>query len=115
MENKVVVPRRAAEGQPFWAERIAAWKASGKSQAAFCGEQGLSRWTMRRWIVRLGRKGAPAQLRPKLLSVPLHVEHRQASASAAEVEILLPNGARARIWGSGASRLIEVLAGALAC
>ena len=56
MENKVVVPRRAAEGQPFWAERIAAWKASGKSQAAFCGEQGLSRWTMRRWVVRLGPK-----------------------------------------------------------
>jgi hypothetical protein len=113
MVNKVVVPRRAAEGQSFWAERIAAWKASGKSQAAFCGEQGLSRWTMRRWIVRLGRKGAPAPARPKLLSVPLHGEHRQ--ASAAEVEILLPNGARARISGSGASRLIEVLAGALAC
>jgi hypothetical protein len=111
MEKKVVVPRRAAEGQSFWGEQIAAWKASGKSQAAFCTEQGLSHWTMRRWIVRLGRKGA--RPRPKLLSVPLHGQ--QASAGAVEIEILLPNGARARISGSAASRLIEALAGALAC
>jgi len=41
-----------------WAELLAAWRASGKTQAVWCQQQGLSKESLRRWIKRLRAQGA---------------------------------------------------------
>lgn len=43
-----------------WETRIARWRASGVSMAAYCRQHGLSYWTCVRWRQRLERAVTPA-------------------------------------------------------
>lgn len=38
---------------PYWSMHIEAWRQSGLSQAAYCGEHGLSKHTFRKWLKHL--------------------------------------------------------------
>jgi len=48
----------------MWAERVRAWRSSGKTASAFANEHGLTLSTLRYWTARLTRKpAAPAMVR----------------------------------------------------
>ena len=48
----------------MWAERVRAWRSSGKPASAFANEQGLTLSALRYWAARLARKpAAPAMVR----------------------------------------------------
>ena len=49
-----------------WAERVAAWRASGETAPAFCAGKGFEPSTLRFWASRLGslqRREAPREVR----------------------------------------------------
>lgn len=68
-----------------WEGRVARWRASGLSMAAYCRQHGLSYWMFVRWRRRLERTvtpAAPLTLIPVLASTP----------SAGAITIRLPDG-----------------------
>jgi hypothetical protein len=64
----------------FWARHVAAWRASGLSQKAYCAREGLRPSTLGWWRWKLGegeRPERPRALAPRLVPVRL-----QAAGSA---------------------------------
>lgn len=54
----------SASTEAVWAERVRAWRSSGKTVAAFASEEGLTPSALRYWASRLSRKpAAPAMVR----------------------------------------------------
>ncbi len=47
-------------GEVEWQQRVLDWKSSGKTQAAWCVEHGISTKTFRRWKSRIFRKSDPS-------------------------------------------------------
>ncbi len=58
-----------------WAERVRAWRASGKTAVAFAVEHGIAEATLRWWASELGSTAAAEPRRrgrpPKVASAPL--------------------------------------------
>jgi hypothetical protein len=48
--------RSRAESSAFWGQQVAAWKQSGQTIRAFCGEQNLTESQFHLWKRRLGTK-----------------------------------------------------------
>lgn len=53
MVSSVEKRRQVRRTERQWRELVAAWKASGKSKQAWCGEHGVSYESLRRWKKRL--------------------------------------------------------------
>ena len=68
-----------------WEKRIARWRASGLSMAAYCREHGFSYWSYVRWRRRLERAATPAG---PLTLIPVVA----APANGAAITIRLPGG-----------------------
>src|ERR1019366_9951031 len=88
---------RWAARREQWRERLAAWAASGQTQAAFCRAQGLNQNALSSWKRRLNW-AAPAQVEKtaavqagerttKDLFVPVTVRPSMTGASAPVLEI----------------------------
>ena len=77
-------------------ELVAAFRSSGRSQAAFCRERGVNAQTFNGWL-RQARVPTPAFAQVELTPA---VE-RPPEQSPAAVEVLLPNGARIGIRHQG--------------
>lgn len=76
-------------------ELVAAFRSSGKSQAAFCRERDLNATTFNGWL----RRAAGQQ--PTFAQVELTPPIERAESVPAAVEVLLPNGARVGIRHQG--------------
>ncbi len=84
-----------------WSERVAEWRASGLSAAAFCREQGLAYGTFQYWLRRLGT--------PSAAVLPIRVCPKAVNASAVALALELPGGARLQVTGLGVTELASLL------
>jgi len=93
------MPRRSSrDRERQWSRTIAAWKQSGQTQAAYCGERGISIHTFRWWKRRL-RNAAPSdehQHDDALVTtlVPVTVK---GDAPSEPIEIVVSNDRRIRV------------------
>ena len=93
--------KTAAASESEWQSRIAAWRASGQTAAAFAAEHGYTVGTLRWWSSRLRRRAAARFVR----LVPI------ASAVASTEIVLDVGGARVRVArGFDATLLAQVVA-----
>ncbi len=95
---------RRADSRRLWAERIAAWKASGLKQQAFCEREGLRYQSFLWWRRRLRREAQDTGLMPVVARRPPMVVAKRAtparpvmpfggpSVISDGVEIRLPSG-----------------------
>jgi len=75
------------DSQAKWRQHVAAWRASGKSQAAYCREHGLGYYRFHYWKRKFGK----AQDNPRLRLVPvsgLNTESPTVPADSEEVECI---------------------------
>ena len=88
----------------IWKKRVAEWRASGKTAAAFSAGRGWSPQTLRWWSSRLGRKAqAPIVRVAQVVRAPADV----AAARGAGVVIVEALDARLRITiAAGADRAL---------
>ena len=56
MEHGKMATRAARVGEVEWQQRVRDWRSSGKTQAAWCLEHGISTKTFTRWKSRIRRK-----------------------------------------------------------
>jgi transposase-like protein len=84
-----------------WAERLAAWRSSGQSQAGWCREHGVSLASLGYWRRRLADEAAPAS--PAMLPIQLAAMHE------ARVEVCLPDGIVLRVAASDPVWLARLL------
>jgi hypothetical protein len=68
-----------------WERRVARWRASGLSMAAYCRQHGLSYWMFVRWRQRIERTVTPAS---PLTLIPVVVPTPRGGA----ITIRLPDG-----------------------
>ena len=68
-----------------WERRVARWRASGLSMAAYCRQHGLSYWMFVRWRQRIERMVTPAS---PLTLIPVVVPTPRGGA----ITIRLPDG-----------------------
>ncbi len=52
-------PNGQKRDEKFWADHLIQWKASGKSRRRYCVDEGLSYWTFRERLKRLGITPGP--------------------------------------------------------
>ena len=109
MSEPVGRPRRSREAtRQLWVERFARFSAAEQSVAAFCAAEGVSVNSFFYWKRQLAAPAAASDAGPLFLPVRI--------ASAAPVEIVLPNGAVIRIAPgcdlAFVRSLIDALAGA---
>jgi hypothetical protein len=93
---------RWAARRDEWRQNLAAWAASGQTQAAYCRAQGLDQNALSSWKRRLNwaaavqtEETAAVQAGERLtadLFVPVTVRPRVTGASAPVLEIVLRNG-----------------------
>lgn len=86
----------------FWAERIAAQRASGLKIQDWCAEQGMSHWKFQYWRRVLGREGRIETLMPKNPSSSPAPNFQRvvidpAPSHVPPIEIILPEGAVVRV------------------
>lgn len=73
---------------------VAQWRRSGKSQAAFCREEGVKPHVLTYWKSKLeGRESAPTNAFVEVMMPREHDEERSV------VEVTLPTGAVLRCYG----------------
>jgi len=82
---------RGAERQAALRDVVARWRASGKSQTAFCREAGIATVTLTRWLRRLEGEKA-VERGPVLVEVG-----RRAGPVRDAYEVTLPGGTRVRV------------------
>jgi hypothetical protein len=127
--------------EAFWREKIAAWRASGKSKRAFCIERDLSQSSFNAWcreITMRDREKTPSASAQALLSpsaasknvfVPLHligddcpgvaqaslqaVTPSPAVQSSSLIEVIVPGGAVIRLEHNGTADFVAQLYSAL--
>lgn len=108
----------------FWEEHERRRAASGLSISQYCEQHGLARSTLRRWSAQLqGRGNARMQKQPLeakasaspagFLSVPIVPPHSDTGGDAHDVrpriEVLTRSGARVRLFGETAERVMQVV------
>jgi hypothetical protein len=84
-----------------WAQRLAAWRSSGQSQAAWCREYGVSLASFGYWRGKLADEVAAAS--PAIL--PIHL----AAMHGPRVEVCLPDGIVLRVAASDPVWLARLL------
>mgnify|MGYP001413721999 CR=1 FL=1 len=88
-----------------WRQRVAQWRASGLSMAAFCREQRLAYWQMVQWRRRLGGRTGKQTLVPVVMA---------AQERAMVVEFALPCGVALKVATTGPGE-VAALVRALSC
>jgi hypothetical protein len=93
-------------------EVVSRWRASGRSQAAFCSEIGIATVTLGRWLRRLEAARAPRDPGEPVL---VEIGKAQRDGEGA-FEVVLPAGTRVRVpvdfRAGDLSRLLGVLSSA---
>ena len=89
----------------LWGERVAKWRASGLSMAAFCREQGLPYWQLVQWRRRLDGSAGGRALVPVVVA---------AEGRAMTAEVILPGGVVLRVDTRGPGE-VAALVRALSC
>ena len=84
-----------------WGERVAGWRASGLSAAAYCREQGLAYATFQYWLRRLGT--------PSAAVLPIRVCPKAGNASSVVLALELRGGSRLQVSGLGGTELGSLL------
>jgi len=100
-----------------WRNRLAAWRASGQSVAAFCRSRG---WSRAQFVYWQRVFGAAAASREDALSLVPVVVNAQATpppgAGFDTIEVVLPNGICVRMpSGQGMAQTVVLVRGLLAC
>jgi hypothetical protein len=94
----------------FWRRHLAAWRASGQSQGAYCRQEDLSLPCFGYWRGKLGTVPSPSThaLLPIVISeVPTSIDH---------IEVELPNGLQVRLpVGSDATLWAPMIRALMAC
>jgi hypothetical protein len=102
VELKLKVMTRALE----WAERVSAWRASGKSAAEFCEKGEYSAKSLQWWSSQLKRRGDISTPRVALARVE---RQRQETAAAPEQSIVIAVGEARVEVPAGADRAALML------
>jgi hypothetical protein len=102
--------RRRYESRAVWAERVAAWRASGLSGGRFAEQHGLLQSSLYRWGKLLG-DGASETLtpRPRFAQVVL----KAPGPEAAVIEVVLSGGRIVRVRGAVDSASLQAVVAAL--
>lgn len=116
----------------FWEEHERQRVASGLSIAQYCEQHGLARSTLRRWSAQLQGRGvkrtqkspreakAAATSPTSFLSVPIVPAHNDSDGdenahdARLRIEVLTRSGARVRLFGETAERVMQVVMAELA-
>jgi len=113
----------------FWEVHERRRTASGLSISQYCNEHGLALSTLRRWSAQLqGRGNARTQKQPReakasasptgFLSVPIvpaqNVSGKNWDDARPRIEVLTRSGARVRLFGETAERVVQVVMAELA-
>ena len=96
-----------------WAERVAAWRASGKRAAAFCETREYSAKSLQWWSSQLKRRGqlvASSEPRVKLARV---VRGRRDTTSSAQSIVVSVGEARVEVPAGADRATLELVFGAL--
>ena len=109
-----LAPRTRAARRAYWQNILSQWQGSGERIGEFCARRDLTPKAFYRWRRRLARDGNDDGSRP-MVSPPAGVFQSLALAPAGEVEVLLAHGARVRLSGAAAERLVSQLLEHLAC
>jgi hypothetical protein len=112
---------RWVERRQQWRERLAAWRKSGETQAAFCRARGLDQHSLSYWKRRLGapveggerRSARGGQPRASGVFVPLTVRPAASTSAAPVFEIVLRNGRVLRAGMNTEPARLSALAAAL--
>lgn len=89
-----------------WRERLAAWRASDVSAAAFCRARGLAYSQFVYWQRKLDGQGTGL--------VPVRVDGRALLQAALALELVLPGGVPLRVSGASAADVVALVRG-LSC
>lgn len=68
-----------------WRKRVAAFRASGQSQSAWCAAQGIKLHQLRYWLLRLAPAGPAKPAPQQWLPIAMHAEHDQEEPSSRPV------------------------------
>lgn len=96
-----------------WAQRVAAWRSSGKSAAAFAEKQGYSAKSLQWWSSELRRRGqavSPSEPKVKLARV---VRGRSATSSSGPSVVVSVGEARVEVQAGADRATLELVLGAL--
>jgi hypothetical protein len=106
-----------SDKESLWRSRIAAWRASGKTAAAFSDEHGYAAGTLLWWSSRLRRKptesSAPLVRLARVVCVHRDEQHGPAPATPGLIVELLDASARITITGSTDIAVLTAVIGAL--
>ena len=108
-------PRTRAEKRAYWQRLLAEWQRSAMPIVSFCTQRGLEPSVFYRWRRQLALCAKRTESPPKPMSRRGSAFQPIALAPTTEVEVLLAHGARVRLSGRSAERLLDQLLGALAC
>ena len=97
----------------YWQERLANREASGLEIDEFCADEGVSRSTFYRWVMRL-KEGIPDAVQEEGRSLTLaeiaEPKFLPVSVTVSPVEIELPNGSVVRLpVGVGQAVIVDVV------
>jgi len=87
----------SSEKQMFWKQHIDGWRASGKSQKAYCAECGISFSNFGYWRKRFAK---PGKLIPIAVKRPVET-----------VNLYLPTGIRIEVSIDSVAKVVSVLEG----
>ena len=94
---------KRAEGRQLWAERIAAWKASGLKQRAFCERESLPYKSFLWWRRQLREHGRDTGLVPVVVRMPVPAaaakEVKSSPAAALEAAGVIGASVEIRLLG----------------
>ena len=102
------------QGQGLWKDHSEAWKASGKTQQAYCEQEGIS---YRSFIYQHNRLMSQSKKAP-LNFIEAKPETGVISSSASGLQLMLPNGIRIGIGAEINPVLLQTVlsvAGAVQC
>lgn len=102
------------QGQGLWKEHSEAWKASGKTQQAYCEQEGIS---YRSFIYQHNRLMSQSK-KPPLNFIEAKPESAVINSLASGLQLMLPNGIRIGIGAEISPALLQTVlnvAGAIPC
>lgn len=94
------------KGAEFWKRHIEAWSRSGLTQAAYCGQHGLTRKSFYRWRGIAKKAKSTTTAKSPLTLVPISVT---ASVIGGGVQLQSPGGWKVELPVGDASWLADLL------
>lgn len=107
-----LAPRTRAAKRAYWQNILSEWSQDRGSIVDFCAQRHLSPKTFYRWRRRLSPDADGT--RPPIIAHPGPFQPLPL-APAGEVEVFLAHGARVRLGGIAAERIVRQLLETLAC